>query len=139
MVYILSNSEIFKEAKEFFSINFNENVVIQLNAVCKILKPIIDFTNAVQKHFDSIASIDNSNDFGFAKIVQESLEQRFSHTCDYVIAELGFLFTRNGRDWWQMMSKQADSITFKLIQLTEVTDAENKFIQIYNLEKSLLL
>ena len=68
-----------------------------------------------------------------------SLEQRFSHTCDYVIAELGFLFTRNGRDWWQMMSKQADSITFKLIQLTEVTDAENKFIQIYNLEKSLLL
>lgn len=56
-----------------------------------------------------------------------------------MIAELGFLFTRNGRDWWQMRIKQDDSITFKLIQHAQITDAEDKFIQMWNLEKSLLL
>ena len=112
----------------------NEKEVKQLTAVSNVLKPIIDFTNSVQGNFVSVGSvfceilkllnsitcIDDPYGFGFAKIITDRISIRFSQNCDYIIAELGFLFTRSGHEWWQMKTIRADAISFKIVQNEEI-------------------
>lgn len=158
--YILKNVDFFKGTIEKFSktnekcpIQLNEKEVKQLTAVSNVLKPIIDFTNSVQGNFVSVGSvfceilkllnsitcIDDPYGFGFAKIITDRISIRFSQNCDYIIAELGFLFTRSGREWWQMKTIRADAISFKIVQNEEISNEDLNFIQCYNFEKQLLI
>lgn len=158
--YILQNIDFFKEAIDFFSqtkekcpIQLDEKTINLFSAVLNILKPIIDFTNRVQGNFisvgtvfceilnllNSITCMTDPYEYDFHKILIDRISIRFTQNCDYLIAELGFILTRSGREWWQMKARSADSISFKVLQKKEISKEDSDFIERFNLEKELLI
>lgn len=158
--YILENIDFFKGASSFFShskfklpFELNDDLENKLISVSKILKPIIDFTNSVQRNFvnigtvyceiiklqNNINNIDDENNYGFKQIAYNSILIRFSQTCDSVLAELGYIFTSKGRQWLSSRNKLADQISFKLVKKQQITNDEFIYLQNFNDEINSLL
>ena len=118
ILYILNHFEFFKNTIPQISIDkkpcpfeFTDDNIRILTEIQKVLKPILEFTNKVQKTFYSVGEvfldllqlqkeifqISKPDDFGFVNIIQKNLTKRFDENCDFILCELGYLLTNEGR------------------------------------------
>ena len=163
IIYILNNFEFFNNivptidkkiiVKKPCPIEFNETSFEILCNIQKVLQPIIEFTNNVQKNFYSagdvylnIVNLENeidklseSDEYGFVDIIQRNMVKRFDQNCDLILCQLGFLLTSEGRSWWKSRTAYYQSIFFKYLQNNDISEEERKFYDLYDLEKKLIL
>ncbi|KAK8871115.1 hypothetical protein M9Y10_009028 [Tritrichomonas musculus] len=120
----------------------------------KVIKPIVNFTISVQKNFVNIGTvywnllnlydelntlINEEDTFGFISIVKENFIIRFNEAGDSTLAEISFLLTSKGREWYQSKCNIANNIFFKISRKKNILNEEQIFLNEFNVEKRLLI
>ena len=153
--YLLENFDFFHETQESFPnipIFFNDNLREIMKSLAIVLCPVINFTNKVQRNFvtagdsfcflleleNDIDSIEIPDSFGFHDIIRRKMAERFTNTCDSTLAELCFLLTPRGRDWFIKKNEIANQTIGKIERNENVSDVENNNLEMFNIEKSLI-
>ena len=158
--YILNNFDFFKNTKIQLSkknsirpIQFDEELNEKLSSLFAILGPILKFTNIVQQNFSSIGDafcalcelktdltkIQDNDKYGYIKFLLLNINHRFGETCDSILAEIGFLLTQEGKEWWNNKKIIAEKINSDLSEFIHVSEEDFLYLSEYNSEKKSLL
>ncbi|KAK8836057.1 hypothetical protein M9Y10_040117 [Tritrichomonas musculus] len=131
--------EKFKYTKSDLKDDLND--INDYREIIQILEPINIFTCKVESNFatvgdsfkellklkEAISNIKNSKN-QLHKIVLKKISDRFEDTCDSDVAELAYILTDEGRQWWNQKAKKSNLIIRKLTDLQNIDEHEQKYL-----------